>query len=153
MNAQNVFALNPTTEPGLGAPPQNVLDSMGCDRIERLRYFANCYALHPQGDWEQACRIIAVDPSASLKSHAFALLGALDAYALRPILFYQRRARSLSESEVWIGRLLNSVAQSDYANTHALLSFRLAPVAHRRVAFLVAGLLAAMTFEQNVLDP
>ena len=151
--AQNVVQLQPSTRPSESLPRQDLLDSRGFCRIERLRYFANCYALHPQGDWEQACRVIAVDPRASLKSHAFALLGALDAYALRPVLFYQQRAKALSEGELWIGRLLTAVSQSDHANVQALLSFRLSTVAHRRVAFLATGMLTALTFEQNMLDP
>lgn len=149
MHGPNVIALKPRTEPAHEVQPQNMLDAAGFRRIERLRYFANCYALHPQGDWEQACRIIAAEPGASLESHAFAMLGALDAYALRPVTFYQQRAQSLSEGELWVGRLLTAVAQSDQANIHALLSFRLSPVAHRRVAFLAAGLLEAFSFEQK----
>lgn len=148
----NVVALHPGSASVSAVPPENVLDTKGFGRIERLRYFANCYALHPQGDWEQACRVIAVDPGASLKSHAFALLGALDAYALRPIVFYQRGAQSLSEGEVWMGRLLAAVSKSNDTNVRALMSFRLPLIAHRRVAFLATALLSALVFEQNMLD-
>ena len=144
VNADNVVALKQGLEPSFRESVRVRLDPSDYRRIEQLRYFARLYALHPPGDWEQACRVIAIEASASLKSHAFAMLGAFDSYASRPMLFYQQRSQSVSECEMWICRLLDAVAKTDHANIRALLSFRLPLIAHRRVAFLAHGLLEAL---------
>ena len=131
----------------------NQPDDTGRLRIEQLRYFAGLYALTSAGDWDRACRVIAVVRKASLKAYALALIGTLDIYAKQPINFYQRGSKSLSAGEIWLARLLEAIAQGDSANVHALLSFCLKGVGHRRAIYMASGVLSELEMHSSIFNP
>lgn len=126
------------------AKPDARTDAASRRRIEALRHFAQRHAVSPASNWDHACRVIAAERSASLEAYAFALLGALETYALRRVVFYERGSAALSDSEAWIASLFRALERSDAPSVRALLAFRLARIGHRRTAYLAAGLLSML---------
>lgn len=110
-------------------------------RIMRLREFARKSLLCSSTELDQACLVIGGSEEDTIESVGLALFGALGKYATRRLIMYGPSARSFSESEIWLSRMIASFETADTAQGRALVAWRIRPEGHRRVRFL-AGLLA-----------
>lgn len=109
-------------------------------RMDLLRRYAQESLLHSRAELDHACRVIAVDRSVTLRRHALALFGTLSEYAYRRMHFYKPGTPELSDSELWLNRVLDAYRDMDTAEGRALIAWRIRPLGHRRVRFLVGGL-------------
>lgn len=130
-------------------PPHCQFTTADISRMNLLRGFARESLLTSRADLELACRLIAVDRQKSLRQFALALFGTLSEYAYRRMYFYRVGTPDLSESEIWLGRVLDAFRDHDTPEGRALIAWRVRPLGHRRVRFLVGGLADAVLEHQR----
>ncbi|MBX2806526.1 MAG: hypothetical protein KTR19_11185 [Hyphomicrobiales bacterium] len=119
----------------------NVVSDRDLERIRQLRRIAQKSMLHSRAELDQACLVIAGSRKESIESIGLALFGALGRYASQRLIMHNQFASSVSESEIWLSRMISSFETADTAEGRALVTWRIRPAGHRRVRFL-AGLLA-----------
>jgi len=129
------------------APPEPELAREDVARIELLRRLFRSALLQSRSDLEQACLVIASDRCGSLKSFAVALFGALAEFGSNRMSMYSPGTQVFSETEIWLARTLRAFELSDNAQGRALIAWRVSPMGHRRVRFLMGGL--ADAFQQT----
>lgn len=113
-------------------------------RMDLLRRFAEVSLLRSREELEVACRVIAADRTITMRRHALALFGTLSEYAYHRMRFYRPGTPELSDSEIWLSRVLDAYRERDTADGRALIAWRVRPLGHRRVRFLVGGLADAI---------
>ncbi|MEM6495270.1 MAG: hypothetical protein AAF709_00945 [Pseudomonadota bacterium] len=129
------------------APAQLELVGDDVARIERLRRLFRSAMLQSRTELEQACLVIAADRSGSLRSFAVALFGALAEFGSSRMSMYLPGTQVFSETEIWLARSLRAFELSDTPQGRALIAWRVSPMGHRRVRFLMGGL--ADAFQQT----
>ncbi|MEO0618005.1 MAG: hypothetical protein AAFZ01_01865 [Pseudomonadota bacterium] len=113
-------------------------------RIEFLRGLLQESLLHSRRDLERACDVITTDKSRSVRAHALALFATLSEHASQRLTFYRAGTKQVSASEIWLLRLLDAYRDADTPQGRALIAWRVRPLGHRRVRFLVGGLASAL---------
>lgn len=120
---------------------EQVISDKDYQRIRRLRGIAQKSLLCSSAELDQACLVIAGSEEESIESVGLALFGALGKYASRRLIIHNPSAKSVSEPEIWLSRMIASFEIADTPEGRALVAWRVQPAGHRRVRFL-AGLLA-----------
>jgi hypothetical protein len=64
--------------------------------------------------------------------------------------FFNAKAQSVSEDEMWLARLLQALNAEDYANARYLMALRISPDGRRRLMFLAQGLAATLCAETSM---
>jgi len=122
----------------------NTVDPATLARMDLLRKFEQESLLRSRDELDKACHMIAVDRTITLRRHALALFGALSEHAYRRMHFHLPGAKELSDSEVWLDRVLDAYRTNDTPQGRALIAWRVRPSGHRRVRFLAGGLADAI---------
>lgn len=132
--------------PGTGSGPSSgqVIDAGMVRSIQALRQLLSQSLLDPRRDVDQACMLIAADHETTVERYAAAFFHGIEAYARRSLQFFTVKADTVSDDEMWLLRLLQSLDSGDYASARYLMALRIEPAGHRRLMFLAQGLARAL---------
>jgi len=109
-------------------------------RIEHLRVLARESLLCSRADLDNACAMIAIERTATVRRYALALFGILSDHASARLQFYPPGTQVFSDGEIWLSRALRAFAREDTPSGRALIVWRVKPIAHRRARYLISGL-------------
>jgi len=129
------------------AATQSLSDRQRLD-LDRLRWLAMRAQLAPKPDFERACYVLAGEPSASLERTSTAFFRGLIDHASAEMSFYRPGARTASDDELWLLRLVESWRTGEERLAAALVSWRVRPQARRWMRFLSARI--AQSLDETV---
>lgn len=112
--------------------------------LDRLRWLAMRAQLRPKPDFEAACYVLAGDPAASLERTTTAFFRGLCDNASSEMAIYRPGARTASDDELWLLRLIESWRSGEERLAAALVSWRVRPQARRWMRFLSARIATAL---------
>ncbi|WP_182085180.1 hypothetical protein [Aureimonas sp. ME7] len=121
-----------------------LLSSEQRTELERLRWFALRSQLAPRSDLEQACYILAGQPTASLDRLATVFFRGLRERASSEMVIYRPGAAAVSDDECWLLRLLAAWRSGQDTAAGALVSWRVEPSARRWMRFLSSAMVRAL---------
>ncbi|MDX2264959.1 MAG: hypothetical protein NW215_08300 [Hyphomicrobiales bacterium] len=108
--------------------------------LASLRALFVASVLKPRGDFDRACLLIAGDRETSVERYATAFFHGLESFARRPLAFHSCSSESPSSDEMWMMRLLETLARGDASSARYLLATRIEHLGRRRMLFLAQGL-------------
>lgn len=129
------------------AAAQSLSDRQRLD-LDRLRWLAMRAQLAPKPDFERACYVLAGEPAASLERTATAFFRGLSDHASSEMSLYRPGARTASDDELWLLRLVESWRSGEERLAAALVSWRVRPQARRWMRFLSARI--AQSLDETV---
>ena len=106
--------------------------------INHLRFVGLSCRAKARTDLFEACALLSVDKSHTLKTHAEALMRCLNEILGRRAVFYSPGTSEMSFDEAWSARLATSITQGDEASTTFLLHSRAPHIHHRHLRFLIS---------------
>ena len=108
--------------------------------IRRLRSLWRDVQLTGQQDFDHGCLLIAMSDTMALERYATAFFQGVQLFAKRRLVLFNTKSEAVSDDEMWIARLLQSIHSDDYVSARYLLESRIAPEGRRRLMFLAKGL-------------
>lgn len=111
--------------------------------LDRLRWLAMRSQLAPRHDPEKACYLLAAEKDVSLERFSIAFFRALSGMS-REMVLYRPGAKSVSDDEIWLLRLVAAWRSNSDAAAGALVAWRVSPPARRWMRFLSAGMVRAL---------
>ncbi len=108
--------------------------------IRKLRTLHRHSRLHRKEDFDRACFLIAEDDQTSAERYAAAFFLGAQLFGLKPLVFFNANASTVSADEMWLARLLTALRGEDYVSARYLLAIRVQAAALRRMMFLAGGL-------------
>ncbi len=130
-----------------------VLGAAALERVRTLRRLLGLSLLGERFDVEQACMLIAADRDTTIERYAAAFFHGIETYAKRSLHFFTVKSASVSDDEMWLLRLLESLHEHDFISARYLMALRIEPAGQRRLMFLAAGLADALLGEREGLTP
>lgn len=116
------------------APPEGGADAF----LNQLRFVALGCRSKPRTDLFEACALLTMDKSQSIRAHAEALVRSLnDALSKRAILL-RPGVKEVSFDEAWLLQLAQALQRGEEASVSFLLWSRVRPEHHRHIRFLVS---------------
>jgi hypothetical protein len=112
--------------------------------LDRLRWLALRSRLAPRPDLERACFLLAAGTGASLERYSIAFFRGLADHASREMTVYRPGARSASDDEIWMLRLIAAWRRGEESAAAALVAWRVEKPHRRWMRFLSAGLVRAL---------
>ena len=127
---------------GSGCAPRSAPTGADAQLLETLRELARSIQLSGPLDLDLGCALIAATPRASLRAHGVALLRAVDASALRPVVFHRRAGGPMAFGEAWLLSLVSALRDGD-SDSALFLVGRMIRRERRRVVVWLAKRFAA----------
>ncbi|MEO0752028.1 MAG: hypothetical protein AAFY25_09500 [Pseudomonadota bacterium] len=143
-NTDNVISFPIRSQRTVIEEPQLQLSDRHFQIVETLRKFVIESQLCSRSKLVHTCAIVQPVPERELRETALVFLGVLSEFANQRLTFLSPGARSVSDTEHWVVRLIDAYAQSDTPAGRALIGWRVKPEAHRRTRFLAGRLAEAL---------
>jgi hypothetical protein len=119
---------------------QSAPDAETLGLLRTLRDLWRRTQLGGRGDFDRACLLIAGDETTTVERYASAFFQGAQIFARRRMTFFNSRADSFSDDEMWLARILQALHNEDYTSARYLMALRIAPDGARRLMFLAQGL-------------
>jgi hypothetical protein len=108
--------------------------------VRRLRVLWRRSQLSGRDDFDRACVLIGGNDTTTVERYAGAFFQGAQIFAHKRLRFFNAKAGAVSEDEMWLARILQSLHNDDYASAQYLMALRIAPAGRRRLMFLAQGL-------------